>query len=184
MNLSVLDLFLLSMLDRGAKSAYDLHRRAAISLGASTPSLRKLLENKLVTRQEGKSPTNHRRYTFELTVAGREQARKGWKSWLARDNGVTDLDSVLRIVDMALHYGKDPGRVKRFLKSAGHAKLLVARQHEVANRTSQGSPKPTYVSMRNRCDENRLRTEADALFRIASEIKRPKGVDPDQPMLV
>jgi hypothetical protein len=37
MTLSILDLFLLSMLDRGAQSPYELQRTAGVSLGAPFP---------------------------------------------------------------------------------------------------------------------------------------------------
>lgn len=184
MSLSVLDVFVLSMLDRGAKSAYDLRRRAGISLGASTPSLRRLVKNKLVTLEKDRSPTNHRRNSVELTAAGREQARKGWKSWLVDNSGVTDLDSLLRIADMASQYGADPYRIKKFLKSAGETKLLMADSAKGTARALPHSGKLIYGKMRSRCDENRLRAEADALFQIASDIKRPQGVARGQQWLI
>lgn len=53
MIVSVLDIFLLSMLDRGAQSPYELQRMAGVSLGASVPSLRRLTASKLVTREDG-----------------------------------------------------------------------------------------------------------------------------------
>jgi DNA-binding PadR family transcriptional regulator len=183
-NLSVLDIFILSMLDRGAKSAYDLQRRAGVSLGASTPSLAKLLQNELVTSKEGRSPTNHRRFVFALTDSGREQARTGWHSWFADDNGITDLDSLLRVADMASHYGAEPARVKRLLRRAAETRLQMARQAKDAVGALPGSTKLLYRSMRTRCDEKRLRAEADALLQIANDIKRPTGVHPGQQPLL
>lgn len=78
MTLSVLDFFLLSMLDRGAQSPYELQRMAGVSLGASVPSLRRLTASKLVTRQEGTATTNRPRHEHMLN--GRRQA--GCPDWL------------------------------------------------------------------------------------------------------
>ena len=42
MSLSVLDLFVLSLFDRGLETPYDLQRQAGVSLGSSVPALRRL----------------------------------------------------------------------------------------------------------------------------------------------
>src|ERR1035441_10434725 len=101
MTLSVLDLFLLSMLDRGAQSPYDLHRAAGVSLGASVPSLRRLTASKLVTRTEGTAATNRPRHSYKLTAAGKQAAKAGWTTYFQEASAGVDLDSLLRIVDMA-----------------------------------------------------------------------------------
>src|ERR1700733_14201594 len=39
---SVLDLFILSLLDRGLETPYDLNRQGGLSLGSTVPALRRL----------------------------------------------------------------------------------------------------------------------------------------------
>ncbi len=103
MPLPVLDLFVLSLLDRGLETPYDLQKRAGLSLGATTPSLRRLLDAKLVTRSKDSGPGKRPRHAYELTARGKEEARQGWKLYLSPEHLPNDLDSILRIIDLAIH---------------------------------------------------------------------------------
>src|SRR5579871_2443854 len=81
---SVLDVFILSMLDRGCETPYDLHRHGNLSLGAISPSLSRLLKEKLATRVEEVNATRRPRHRYALTRSGKQKARLGWKQILLR----------------------------------------------------------------------------------------------------
>jgi DNA-binding PadR family transcriptional regulator len=168
MILSVLDLFLLSMLDRGAQSPYELQRTAGVSQGAAVPSLRRLLAAKLVTRKEGIAATNRPRHEYRLTPEGKREARSGWKAHFHEASAGIDLDSLLRIVDVAFHYGSDKKKVKSFLKHAAEARELMAEKASLAERGFASHDKASYMKMRAGCDATRLHAEADALLRLAA----------------
>src|SRR5690349_23253163 len=114
MKLSVLDIFVLSMLDRGAETPYDLHRSEGLSLGASLPSLKRLKSEGFVTVSRSKSSKKRPRHQYRLTESGTQQARNAWKSYLSDAASNDDLDSILRIVDLAVYYQADKRKIKRF----------------------------------------------------------------------
>ena len=182
MTLSVLDLFLLSMLDRGAQSPYELQRMAGVSLGASVPSLRRLTASKLVTREEGTAASNRPRHEYKLTPAGKQAARTGWKVYFQEASTGLDLDSLLRIVDMASHYRAEKKTIKSFLKQAAVARALMA---DKAGLTEKGYASPNmaaYMRMRASCDAIRLRAESDALSSLAASIGSQRQVASQQPL--
>ncbi len=166
MALSVLDVFVLSMLDRGCQTPYDLHRDGNLSLGAISPSLSRLLKEKLVTRVEGQSATKRPRHNYKATAAGRRLARTGWQTYLDSGRGPTDLDALLRIVDLALHYKAARTQIVRLLKNAG------IQRHRQAQKLSIEAldPGAVYVRLRVRCDADRLWAEGTALLTVAKEL--------------
>jgi DNA-binding PadR family transcriptional regulator len=183
MTLSVLDLFLLSMLDRGAQSPYELQRTAGVSQGASVPSLRRLLAAKLVTRKDGIAATNRPRHAFTLTAGGRKAVRTGWKSHFIADSTGSDLDSLLRIVDMAAHYGADKKQLKAFLKHAAEVRCLMADKADLAQRSTASLSKAAYLRMRAACDAVRLSAEGDALLSLSSSFGAKWPLDGQQSLL-
>lgn len=168
MTLSVLDVYVLSMLDRGAQTPYELQRTAGLSQGAAVPSLRRLLAAKLVTRKDGLASTNRPRHAYSLTADGKKAARTGWKIHFNEGNAGSDLDSLLRIVDMAAHYGADKKQLKSFLKLAADARALMADKADLAQRGAASLSKAAYLRMRVACDAVRLRAECDALLSLSS----------------
>jgi DNA-binding PadR family transcriptional regulator len=182
MTLPILDIFLLSMFDRGAQSPYDLQRTAGVSLGASVPALRRLIAGKLVTRTEGTAATNRPRHEYKLTPAGKQAARSSWKDHLNGASAGSDLDSLLRIADMAIHYGAEKKTIRSFLKQASESRALMA---EKASLTQKGFASPdgsSYLRMRATCDAVRLRAEADALSSLASTIGSKREIAGKQPL--
>src|SRR6266496_332077 len=168
MNFSVLDFFLLSLLDRGSETPYDLQRGVGISLGASLPSLRRLVTGKLVSREEGRAATNRPRHVYRLTASGKQAARTAWKAQLNGNDSPTDLDSILRIADMAAHYGADKKKIRSFLRRSAEARSLLARQAGLqAEASTRPSERISYSGMRTRCDAARLAAEAEALHGLA-----------------
>ena len=171
------------MLDRGAASAYDLRRKAAMSLGASTPSFGRLLKAKLVSKQEGMGRTGRPRYVYRLTASGKEKARTSWKSFL-RESGTSDsdLDTILRIVDMAIHYGGERRKIGSFLRRAVEARQVMADQARADSRRVPSS-RLTYSRMRTQCVASRLEAEGEALMRLEALFARSGDPVPGQQSL-
>ena len=178
MTLPVLDLFILSQLDRGCETPYDLLRQAGVSLGASTPALRRLSEAALITRIDGQGVTKRPRHHYQLTASGRRNAREGWKQYLAGSKIPADLDSILRLVDMANHYGNAGQDLAAFLKKAASQRQQAAEQAKLSR--SHREELMDYVTLRYDCDVEKFAAEAAALTQIAAELtkKTPKPAQP------
>ncbi len=169
MTLGLLDIYILSLLDRGIETPYALQREAGLSLGASTPSLRRLCDGRFVKRHDGIGATNRPRHVYTLTTSGRELARNSWKEHLDASRLPTDLDGVLRLAEMARHYGVNSGKVADLLKQASERRKLLAKQAAAtAGRTGQPI---SYQDMRSKCEAARLRAEADALIQLAAGVE-------------
>ena len=181
MSLPILDLFLLSMLDRGLQSPYELHREAGISLGASLPSLRRLTEATLVARKDTAGATKRPRHEYHLTASGKNAARTGWQERMASNAADSDLDSVLRIADMGLHYGADKKKIQAFLRQAAAARIREAERAALSEPSARSGQ--SYASMRSRCDSLRLRAEAEALLGIADSFKTRRIVSGQQSLM-
>ena len=174
MDPTVLDFYLLSMIDRGASTAYGLLRNAGLSLGASTPSLRRLVKAGLISPIKEAGFSNRARHQYGLTDQGKRSVRYAWKTLLAAKSVPPDLDSVLRVVDMALHYGGDPRKITAFLLAASRDRQRLAEKAAIDSTQDMN-----YVSMRKKCDAHRLSGEAEELRELAQRVRphktRPSG---------
>jgi len=183
MTLSILDIFVLSMLDRGAQTPYELQRTAGLSQGAAVPSLRRLFAAKFVTREEGIAATNRPRHEYRLTPEGKKAARSGWKAHFQEASSGSDLDSLLRILDMGAYYGAEKKQLKLFLKQAADARGLMADKAGLAQRSTASLNKAAYLRTRAACDAVRLRAEADALRSLSSSFGSKGTVEGQQTLL-
>ncbi|WP_263366180.1 PadR family transcriptional regulator [Edaphobacter bradus] len=169
MDSSVLDIFILSLLDRGHETTYDLQRQAGLSLGSTVPALRRLEAKRLITRQETFTPGSRPRNAFALTAAGRKLARNGWKPLLDSGRSDDDLEAVLRIAEMARANNAHPVEIKRFLAEASRTRLESAKVEAKAV-----AQKPQdYVTVRDRWSQARLQAEAKFLTDLADEYRKP-----------
>ena len=107
---SVLDLFILSLLDRGLETPYDLQRQGGLSLGSTVPALRRLESAALVRKKASVALSQRPRHWFQLSAAGRKLARRGWIP-LLENQPPSDFDAVLRLADMARHYRTRPADI-------------------------------------------------------------------------
>ena len=73
---SVLDLFILSLLDRGLETPYDLQRQGGLSLGSTVPALRRLAAAGLIRKREASEASKRPRHSYQLYAAGRNRAQK------------------------------------------------------------------------------------------------------------
>ncbi len=171
MSISLLDLYVLSLLDRGLDTPYSLQRQGGLSLGASTPALRRLTETRMVKRTEEKGATNRPRHVYTLTASGRELARNAWREYFQAGRLPSDLDSILRLSDMAAHYGASATEVAQFLKTASERTAASARRAAAAD-ADNGL---LYLSMRSRCEAARLKAESAVLGQMAAEISTARS---------
>ena len=169
MSLSLLDIFVLSLADRGLTTPYALQREGELSLGATTPSLRRLSKARLVVRDDAENATRRPRHEYRVTAAGRKAALTGWREHFDKVRIASDLDSVLRLVDLAVHYGAKRDEIVMFLKRAAEQRFSRARRAETVNSFGQGAL--SYQRTRWQCESARLEAEATVLSRLATELE-------------
>lgn len=175
-NLSILELFILSCIDRGYVTPYAMQREAGLSLGATSPTLPRLAREGLVQRETGRTATNRPKHEYTLTSAGKKQARQGWKAHLQTDSGPpADLDAVLRLVDMALHYGAKPSMLAELVKEAAVARGQMAKRCSLELPGSAAKEAYGYRNLRAKLDAGRYKAESEALSRLATELGRKRS---------
>jgi DNA-binding PadR family transcriptional regulator len=123
---SVLDLFILSLLDRGLQTPYDLNRQGGLSLGSTVPALRRLTAAGLIKKREATGTSKRPRHAYQLSNAGQTQAREGWKKYLKTHNQM-DLDAVLRVADMAHYYNVKAEDIVEFVDSVISERRMPGR---------------------------------------------------------
>ena len=175
--LSILELYILSCIDRGYTTPYAMQREAGLSLGATSPTLPKLAEKRLVRRETGRTATNRPKHQYTLTTAGKEQAREGWRTHLK--TGVaptTDLDALLRLVDMGGYYGAKPGELAVVVKDAAVARRQMAKRCTLDYSRTTAKEPFGYTAIRAKLDAERYKAEAQGLSRLATELGRKQSV--------
>jgi DNA-binding PadR family transcriptional regulator len=166
MKMPVLDVFVLSLLDRGCNTPYELQRHAGLSQGAAIPALRRLSRANLIRKAEEESATKRPRHRYTLTSAGRRTLTAESKSCLSLEVVPTDLDTILRLADLAMYRRIRRMNVAAMLTDAAEQRERTAS----AARTQTGQPTSEYLRFRRFCDVARLNAEAHALRALASEI--------------
>ncbi len=167
MEISILDLYILSLLERGLETPYDLHRQGGISLGASTPALKRLAEGKLIRRLTGETANKRRSHRYSLTEVGLAQARRGWRRYFNELRVPADLKSLLRLVDVAVQYKLKQAQITAFLQQAARDRSDLAWQAGSRMLSLQQNPL-SYAATRATCDYARLEAEAKALSKLAA----------------
>jgi DNA-binding PadR family transcriptional regulator len=157
---SVLEIFILSLLDRGLETPYDLQRQGGLSLGSTVPALKRLETAGLVRKKAPVGSSKRPRHWFQLSAAGKKRARSGWKMHLKASNH-PDFDAVLRVVDMAQHYLAKPIDIGAFLEAAASVRRSQARPRV----SGPGDTHDSFglVTTRESWDVVRLRAEAKFL---------------------
>jgi DNA-binding PadR family transcriptional regulator len=168
--LAILDIYVLSMLDRGLQSQYELQKLGGLSLGASTPALKRLVSAGSVKQHKSEKTGKRIRFEFHLTASGRSQARTAWRRWFTPESLPSDLDALLRLVDLAVHYKQPQSEVLELLARATEQRQNHA---DIARGTSarlQQRRELSYPQLRAACDRLRLHAEAKALAAIGKHL--------------
>lgn len=166
---SVLDLFILSLLDRGLETPYDLQRQGGLSLGSTVPALRRLESAGLVKKKASVALSKRRPHWFQVSAEGRKLARRGWIP-LLKDQPPGDFEAILRLADMAQHYRARPGDIVTFLEAA-------ASQRRSSARSGNSGPHEMHdsvglVATREAWDVARSRAEAKFLEGLAKSCRQ------------
>jgi DNA-binding PadR family transcriptional regulator len=173
---SILDLFILSMVDRGLQTSYALHRDGGLSVGSTVPALRRLEEACLVKRTEVTATNKRPRHGYQLFAPGRKLASSGWIP-LLKHRPPTDLDAVLRLADLANHYGTKVVDIASLLQRAAKDRVVMSKQASAA-KVKDGVASLLYVSTKNDWDASRLTAEAKFLTALAKSLTREDAGKP------
>jgi DNA-binding PadR family transcriptional regulator len=122
--MSILELFILAMIEQGFETPYALHRRAGISLGATNPALKRLSEAKLIVMAAESTASNRPRHRYSLTSAGKKAldlARKRQSQAVK----TIDVDETLRSAVLALIFRK-PEEARNILLQSATARFSLA----------------------------------------------------------
>jgi DNA-binding PadR family transcriptional regulator len=176
---SVLDLFIMSLLDRGLETPYDLLRQGGLSLGSSVPALRRLEETGLIRKKAPVGSSKRPRHWYQLSAAGRKLASNGWIQ-LMKDPPPSDFDAVLRLADLAAYYKVKAADIASLVERAAKDRILLSNRLS-AGKDKDGVPSLLYVVTRNSWEAGRLAAEAKFLFNLAKSVstsarKKPRTV--------
>jgi DNA-binding PadR family transcriptional regulator len=166
---SILDLFILSLLDRGLETSYDLHIHGGLSLGSTIPALRRLETAGLIRKKDPVGSSKRPRHWFQLSATGRKLARGGWIS-LLKDQPPSDFDAILRLADIAQHYRVKPADIVSFLEAAASERRSSARSGVSEPLEMHDSLR--LVATREAWDLSRLGAEAKFLEGLAKSFRQ------------
>lgn len=168
--LSILELFILSCIDRGLTTPYQMQREGGLSLGATSPTLPKLVKLGLLRRTTEKTSRNRPRHDYSLTKEGRQQVKLGWRTRLDASINPADLDGLLRLVDMATYYGAGVMPVAEFLRRAARSRANMAERCSLEAAALDSAAAVSYRAAKAKLDSLRYHAEADGLTALASEM--------------
>ncbi len=165
-----LDLFLLTLVRDGIRTPYDWQARAGVSLGASLPAVKRLLEGLLVT--EAKKGLRGRR-EFQITRLGRGALDNiALYAKQAVDEPPGDLESVLRLACIAVSEGKIELARKILLQAAEEQAKRSQRAARHASAASKGSSAAElYTAALAHCDASRLDATSKSLVSVNSVLR-------------
>jgi len=166
-----LDMFLLGLVKEGLITPYDWQARARISLGASLPAVKRLLNAGLLKRV-AKGPRG--RHEFGLTPEGRDaMLPRNLNRYIedALDDPPGDLESAVRLACLATVI-KDVKGAKQFLLEAADAHQRRARDakkraaNKVPFRSKLGG---LYSAVLAQCEEKQSAAMVDKLDTLRNE---------------
>jgi hypothetical protein len=163
-------MLILTLVEAGIDTPYRWQAEAGLSLGATLPSVRRLLDRRLVSE----APTGpRRRREFTITRAGRTELRN-LDRYLERAlaEPVGDLESVLRLFSIAKHLGREDLAVSFLEQTAVEYDRRVGRAQKRASDTSdEDGVAALYLSTTSRCEASRLQAHADTLRALLSQLR-------------
>jgi DNA-binding PadR family transcriptional regulator len=163
---SLLELHILCLLDRGAETSYDF-LQAGVSLGSSIPALRRMEDAGWVRAKRSGEIGTRQRHSFSLSTKGRKLVVRAGAG-LLRQPAPTDFDSVLRVIDIAHGIDAAGSEIVSFLNSAIQDRLVLAKQAD----DGTGAPGDvlSFKVTRKRWNTARLKAEARLLSDIAKSL--------------
>ena len=162
-----LDLYILMLLKRGINTPYSLRTRGGISLGASLPAIRRLLDRHLVKEIAG--GTRGKR-EFQPTKMG-ERELGNLEGYLERalKDSTSDIASDLRMVACAVASGKRQVAIdlleKAVLEYSSRSDQLAGTLPDLL---AEGDLASLYLGLTGYCENQTLRSYAESLRSLAS----------------
>lgn len=169
---SSLEILLLSFVQQGLRTPYELKTRAGISLGSAVPALARLQRAGLLRSSE---PGARGSRTYEITSAGARTLQNGWGKVL--DSSASDPDSVLRAAYLAWRHGS-ASQARTVLEAAasnaaGLAKVAQAEAERFGAMMTRVNSE-AYRQLRARLDSARLKAQVEAFETLARELVATK----------
>lgn len=164
--ISLLELHLLSLLDRGAETPYDF-LQAGLSLGSTIPALRRMEDAGWVRAKRSSEVGKRQRHSFSLTATGRKLVVRAGAG-LLHQLPPADFDSVLRVIDIGLGIGVTAQEILPFIEAAKQDRLAQAKLTAARNVGHDDSLQ--FKETRNRWEAERLKAEARFLAQIIKSL--------------
>jgi len=173
-DLPLLDLFVLLLVQKGLNTLYRLKRCAGISIGAASPSLLRLKEEKHIylratekTRKKDSSPERAQRPYGVGTAAA---FCLNFEDWLTprQEKVPRDVESLARLVALAAEKDR-PDLAANLLRKA-IAQRAKRGQH-IDARIERPRVAARYVSIVTACESARAKAEAGVLKKILKTVK-------------
>jgi len=157
---SSLELFLLCLLRRQRKTAFQVHDETGMSVGSCLPALKRLAERGWLAAAK---PGARRQVAYALTGEGKEVI-KGWRAILDAylSGQPDDPESVVRLAAVAWLHG-DRARAKKILESTGEALDTAAKKVPPHSPASKYDLSGFYRSAMTKLAASRRRGDARAL---------------------
>ena len=164
-----LELFLIALIQREINTPYSLQVKAGLSPGATIPVLKRLETVGYV--QRGVSGPRGRT-EYQVTAKGIRYFTKSWRP-LLDGPPPPDIESIFRIVGLAVMSGADLSAVSAFLRRAARRKATDAADREAAAARREplnSEPWETdfYACLQARYAGSRLLAESKFLRRLAT----------------
>lgn len=172
---SIIDRYVLYLIESGIDTQYEMLREVGVSLGASTPCLNRLIKGGFVSKLKRKTG-KRAKFEFSITAAGKSVLRADISALLSPLNAARDMDSIIRLLEMATHYRVARKATMNFLNQ-----VMEERQRRVGAGAARGS-KRLAVVWRQLWDVKRLKADVDFLIELQGRIPnhdQRKGKVPD-----
>ena len=164
--LSLLELHLLSMLDRGAETPYDF-LQAGVSLGSSIPAFRRMEDAGWVRAKRSAEIGKRQRHSFTLLAKGRKLVVRAGIG-LLKQPAPSDFDAILRVLDIAHGANAESTDLVVFLNSEVRDRLATAKQ--LTSQKADHANGLHFKTNRTQWNAVRLRSEAKFLANIAKSL--------------
>jgi DNA-binding PadR family transcriptional regulator len=169
-----LDLFVLSLVQAGLGTTYDLKSKAGLSVGSTSPIFARLEAAGLIEAPKAGVRGTRR---FSITKAGGRHLAAEWKQLLNRQP--TDVDEILRITYLAWAMDS-PEIASRFVETAAAGlEAFAATRRAEANQLQRSLTVqvggPAYRWLRTATEAARLQAQSEALKLLGKEIKNRKN---------
>ncbi len=162
-----LDLFVLTLIDGGLSTPYELQKAAGLSQGATNPALQRLLAARLV--RQGK-PGVRGRSDYKVSAAGRKLLRYGWLPLIeAGPSG--DLDSDLRVALLTIWGSSDRRLAADFLRQSAD-KMMESIDATEPTSDATALLARWYTDLRSATAKALATSQAEAIRAMADSLPR------------